>query len=154
MERVLLAAGEAGKFLIYTNAQVLCFGESRTHMMIILKITMNALPEKQKELMQTLVSMVEPTSKESGCLSYEAFCDIEDKNIFSLIETWENREYLEHHLKSDRFGILLGTKSLLNQPLKIQIHTVSHSEEMEAVRAARGNKTFSHPASGARSYTI
>jgi len=123
-------------------------------MMIILRITMNARPEKKKELMQTLLSMIEPTSKERGCLSYEAFCDIEDKNIFSLVEAWENRDYLEHHLKSDRFGILLGTKSLLNEPLKIQIHTVSHSEEMEAVRAARGNKTFSHPAAGARSYTL
>jgi quinol monooxygenase YgiN len=107
---------------------------------IILRITMNVLPEKQKEVMQTLLSMIEPTEKENGCLSYEAFLDIEDNNVFSLIEGWENREYLEHHLRSDRFGVLLGTKSLLSEPLKIQIHTISHSEEMEAVKAARGKR--------------
>jgi len=74
------------------------------------------------------------------CLSYDVFCDIEDKNVFSLIEALENREDLQHHLRSDRFGVLLGTKSLLNEPLKIQIHTVSHSEEMEAIKAARDKK--------------
>ena len=98
---------------------------------------MNALPEKQKEVMQTLLSMIEPTGKEKGCLSYDVFCDIEDKNVFSLIEGWKTREDLEHHLRSDRFGVLLGTKSLLNEPLKIQIHTVSHSEEMAAIKVAR-----------------
>jgi quinol monooxygenase YgiN len=109
--------------------------------MIILRITINALPEKQKEVMQTLLSMIEPTAKEKGCLSYDVFLDIEDNNVFSLIEDWENREYLEHHLRSDRFGVLLGTKSLLSEPLKIQIHTVSHSEEMEAIKAARDKKS-------------
>jgi len=32
---------------------------------------------------------------------------------------------------------LLGTKSLLCEPLQIEIHTVSHSEGMETVKAAR-----------------
>ena len=109
--------------------------------MIILRITMNALPEKQKEVMQTLLSMIEPTAKEKGCLSYDVFRDMEDRNVFSLLEAWENREDLEHHLRSDRFGVLLGTKSLLSEQLKIQIHTVSHSEEMEAVKAARDKRT-------------
>jgi quinol monooxygenase YgiN len=108
---------------------------------IILRITLNVLPEKQKEVMQTLLSMIEPTGKEKGCLSYDVFLDMEDNNVFSLIEDWENREYLEHHLRSDRFGVLLGTKSLLSEPLKIQIHTVSHSEEMEAIKAARDKKS-------------
>jgi quinol monooxygenase YgiN len=107
---------------------------------IILRITLNVLPEKQKEVMQTLLSMIEPTGKEKGCLSYDVLLDIEDNNVFSLIEDWENREYLEHHLRSDRFGVLLGTKSLLREPLKIQIHTVSHSEGMEAIRAVRDKR--------------
>ena len=47
--------------------------------------------EKQKEVMQTLISMIEPTGKEKGCLSYRVFCDIEDKNLFNLISEWETR---------------------------------------------------------------
>ena len=106
--------------------------------MIVVRITMNVLPEKQLEVTQTLLSMIDPTGKEAGCLSYAVFCDIEDKNRFSLLEEWETREDMDHHIRSHRFGVLLGTKALLSEPPKIQIHTVSQSEGMETVRAVRG----------------
>jgi quinol monooxygenase YgiN len=38
--------------------------------MIVVKISMNVLPEKQKELLQTLLSMIGSMEKETGCLSY------------------------------------------------------------------------------------
>ena len=106
--------------------------------MIFVKITMNVLPEKQLEFTQTLLSMIGPTGKEPGCLSYSVFCDIEDKNRLSLLEEWESREDMDQHIRSHRFGVLLGTKSLLCEPPKIQIHTVSQSEGMETVHAVRG----------------
>jgi quinol monooxygenase YgiN len=106
--------------------------------MIVVKITMNVVPEKHKELGQTLLSMIEPTGKEAGCLSYAVFCDIEDKNRFILLEEWETREDLDYHIRSHRFGVLLGAKPLLCEPLKIQINTVSLSEGIEAIDAARG----------------
>ncbi len=108
--------------------------------MIIVRVIMHARPEKQKELVQTLVSMIEPTGREEGCRSHEVFSDIEDKNVFALIEEWETYDDLKSHLRSDRFGILLGTKGLLCEPPQIQIHTVSHSEGMEAIHAARNNR--------------
>ena len=109
--------------------------------MIIVRITMNAFIEKRTEVMQTLVSMIEPTENEMGCLSCHVYRDIEDKNIFSLIEDWKTREDLDHYMKSNRFSVLLGAKSLLCEPPVIQIHTVSHSEGMETVNAARGKYT-------------
>ena len=109
--------------------------------MIIVRITMNVLPEKQLEVTQTLLSMIEPTGKEAGCLSYAVFCDIQDKGFFSLMEEWETREDLDHHIRSHRFGVLLGTKTLLCEPPKIQILTVSQSEGMEAIHAARDKRS-------------
>ena len=73
-----------------------------------------------------------------GCLSCQVFRDIEDKNVFSLIEGWETREDLDDHIKSDRFSALLGAKSLLCEPPQIKIHTVFHSEGMESVNVTRG----------------
>lgn len=105
--------------------------------MIFVRITMNPLPEKQLEVKQTLLSMIEPTSKEAGCLSYNVFCDIEGRNLFSLLEEWETRENLDQHLTSHRFVALLGIKALLSEPLEIQIHTVSQTEGMAAIHAAR-----------------
>jgi quinol monooxygenase YgiN len=115
------------------------FSERRV-LMIIVRITMNALLEKRTEVMQTLLSMIQPTENERGCLSFHAFRDIEDKNGFDLITEWATREDLDHYIRSDRFSVLLGTKSLLCEPPQIQIHTVSHSEGIETVNAAREKK--------------
>ena len=106
--------------------------------MIVLRVTLDVIPEKQLEVVQTLLSMVAPAGKEPGCINYTVFCDIEDKNQFSMLGEWETREDLNHHFLSRRFGALLGTKSLLDSPMTIQIHTVSQSEGMEAIEAARG----------------
>jgi len=105
--------------------------------MIIVRKAMNALPEKQKGVMQTLLSMIEALEKESGYLGYGFFCDIEDKNVFNLISEWEPRQNLDHYIRSDLFSVLLGTKSLLCEPLKFQIFTVSDSEGIEAVNSVR-----------------
>ena len=110
--------------------------------MIIVRITMKALMEKRTEMMQTFLSMIEPVGKEKGCLSYDIFCDLEDNQVFSLIEEWETREDLDRHIRSERFSALLGTKSLLAKPLEINIHTVSHSQGVEVVNALRGKETF------------
>jgi quinol monooxygenase YgiN len=113
----------------------------RRILVIIIRITLNAFLEKRTEVMQTLLSMIEPTEKERGCLSCHGFRDIEDKNGFGLVTEWETREDLDDHIKSDRFGVLLGTKSLLCEPPQIEIHTVSQSEGMETVNAVRGKRT-------------
>ena len=109
--------------------------------MIIVGITMNALIEKRTEVMQTLLSMIKPTENERGCLSCHVFRDIEDKSVFSLIEEWETRQDLDDHIRSDRFSVLLGTKSLLCEPQQIKIHTVSQSEEMEVIHETRNKKS-------------
>ena len=105
--------------------------------MIVLRVTLDVLPEKQLELVQTLISMIEPAVKEEGCLSYTVFCDIEKRHRFSMLGEWKTREDLNHHFRSHRFGALLGTKSLLDTSMQIQIHTVARSEGIEAIEAAR-----------------
>lgn len=108
--------------------------------MIAVTITMNVLPEKQKELVQTLLSMIGPMEKEAGCLSYALFCNMEDKNLLNLLEEWQTRQELDQHLQSEMFGVLLGTKSLLIEPHGIHIYTIHQSEGMEAVHTARGKE--------------
>ena len=105
--------------------------------MIVVKITMSVLPEKQKELLQTLSSIIWPMGMEPGCLAYAAFCDIEDKNLLVLLQEWQTRKDLDHHLRSEMFGVLMGTRSLLNEPHGIQIYTIHKSEGLETVDAAR-----------------
>ena len=98
--------------------------------------------EKQKEVMQTLISLIEPVGREKGCLSYQVYQGIENRNVFSLLSEWNTREEMDHHIKSERFGILLGTRSLLHEPPSIRIHTVSNSEGMEMVNTLREKSTL------------
>jgi quinol monooxygenase YgiN len=120
--------------------------------MIVIKITMNAIPGKQLEMTQTLLSMIEPTEKEAGCISYGVFCDTKDKNRFCLLGEWKTREALNQHIASHQFSVLLGTKALLCEPLDIQIFTVSRSEGMDAVHSIRDlKKSNKSPADGQRS---
>ena len=108
--------------------------------MIVLKITMNAISEKQKELVQTLLSMTAPMEKTAGCLSFTLYCDMEDRNYLMLFEEWQTRKELDYHLRSEIFSVLLGTKSLLTENHGIHIYTIHQSEGPEAVLAARVNK--------------
>ena len=108
--------------------------------MIVIKITMNAIPSKQLEMMQTFLSMIEPTGKEPGCIGYGVFCDTKDKNRFCLLEEWKTREELDQYIASHQFSILLGIKALLCEPMDIQIFTVSRSEGMDAIYSIRDYK--------------
>lgn len=111
--------------------------------MIIVRISMNAIHEKRKEVKQTLLSIIESTENERGCQGFNAYRDIEDGNGFDLVAEWKTREDLNRFFRSDRFSVLLETKSLLCEPIKIQIFTVSNSEGIESVYSVR-KKTDLH----------
>jgi quinol monooxygenase YgiN len=106
--------------------------------MVIVIIKMKALPEKCLEFRQTLQALMQPTRKEKGCLSHNVYQDIECNNSFSLFQAWASRSDLDDHLRSDRFTILIGTKSLLSRPPEITINEVLNSSGWEAVEAVRG----------------
>ena len=105
--------------------------------MVIVIIKMNVLPEKCLELKQTLLALIEPARKDKGCLSHNVLQDLENDNGLSLIEVWESREDLDHRLRSDKFTVLMGTRSLLSRPPEITMNEVSHSSGWEAVEAVR-----------------
>jgi quinol monooxygenase YgiN len=105
--------------------------------MIIARTYLNALQEKQKEVLQTLLSMVEPPGNGNGMITYCVYADIEDPKVFNLISSWETRDHLDRYLNSDRFSALLGINSLLRHPIEIEILTILSVEGMEAVKVAR-----------------
>jgi quinol monooxygenase YgiN len=105
--------------------------------MIIVRVTMNALPMKRKELLQTIEAMSASMRKEKGCLSHHLYEDMEDENVLCLLEEWESQEDLENYLKSDRFAVLLGAMDLLCEGPVIKFSKVSSTAGMELVKAVR-----------------
>lgn len=56
-----------------------------------------------------------------------------DRMLTSRLKFGGDRKALDDHLRSARFTILLGVRSLLSRPPEIMMHTVSQSSELAAV---------------------
>ncbi len=62
-----------------------------------------ARPDKVNELLSVLSSLVEPTRKEPGCLSYKLLQNNEDPTDLTLIEEWQSNTALESHFATKHF---------------------------------------------------
>lgn len=60
-----------------------------------------ARAESVNEVRELLCSLVEPTRKESGCITYELLQNREDPTDFTFVEEWETDEALASHAASD-----------------------------------------------------
>lgn len=59
-----------------------------------------ALPEKVEKVKSVLLSLIEPSRQESGCIQYELLQNHEDPTDFVFVEQWENEALLNAHLES------------------------------------------------------
>lgn len=50
-----------------------------------------------------MLSLIEPTRKEDGCIEYRLHQDDEDPAVFVFYETWENRACLDKHMNTDHY---------------------------------------------------
>jgi len=67
-----------------------------------------------------LMSLVEPTRKESGCLTYILHQDAKDKSKFMFYENWVNKNALDGHLETEHLkGFLAKADDLLDGPLDV-----------------------------------
>ena len=60
-----------------------------------------ARAETVSEVRELLSSLVEPTRKEFGCITYELLQNTEDPTDFTFVEEWETDEALASHAASD-----------------------------------------------------
>jgi quinol monooxygenase YgiN len=98
--------------------------------MILVIIRMKVLAEKRRELSQTIALLIASLRTEKGCLRCEFCRSMEDKNELCILEEWDSRENLNSHLKSERFRVLRGAMSLLQEPYEMMVYTVLHPAEM------------------------
>jgi quinol monooxygenase YgiN len=69
--------------------------------------TFQARPGKEAELKKALISLVEPTHREVGCLNYDLHVSPDDPAKFLFHENWTSKAYLDAHLKSAHLQALL-----------------------------------------------
>jgi len=55
------------------------------------------------EVLEELLTLVEPTRKEKGCVDYIFYKDQENPSVIMLYENWESVEDLNAHMCTKRF---------------------------------------------------
>ena len=61
---------------------------------------MQAKPGKEADLRELLLSLIEPTTKEDGYISYELHSNNDNPAEFVFIEEWETAAALDSHLQT------------------------------------------------------
>jgi quinol monooxygenase YgiN len=73
----------------------------------------------------------------NGCVACAAWVDVEDENAFVYTEEWETREALDEHLRTEDVRVLLSALDLASEPPVIRFQTISDTQGMEVIAAAR-----------------
>jgi len=60
-------------------------------------------PDKLEELRATLLSLIEPTRAEPGCLRYELLQNLTDPTDFTFVEDWRDDASFQAHLETEHF---------------------------------------------------
>ena len=66
--------------------------------------------------------LVSETVKESGCITYELFQELNNPNNLTLIEEWEDMDALQCHTMTPHFITLVGQLSSLEKELPVLIY--------------------------------
>jgi quinol monooxygenase YgiN len=82
-----------------------------------------AKPGRQKELLDILQSLVEPTQSEPGNLSYILHVHEDDPHRFMFDEIWFNRKAFEEHLQKPYIKSLhKKIEHLIEEPARIEAY--------------------------------
>lgn len=87
--------------------------------MILTTIKIHGRAEKRTEIVQTIRGLSEQLIEREGCLKADLYQDLDDKNIFYLLEVWPTRKHLESHMTSKSQAVLLGLETVLAKSLEI-----------------------------------
>ena len=60
-----------------------------------------ARPEKVEDTRELLLSLIEPTRAEQGCVTYELMQNTADPTDFTFVEAWTSDAALDAHLETE-----------------------------------------------------
>lgn len=93
---------------------------------VISAARITARPEKRKELLMTMASLLDQIRKQNGCRGYRFYGEASTEDTFMLIGEWESRNDWERHIHSEHFAVLLGSLELLSAEKRPDFRLLSH----------------------------
>ena len=92
-------------------------------------VRVNVIKGKRDEFLQTIRSLREELKQAEGFHKCRIYQDMTDESTFNVIEEWDTQVYLERHLHSDLFRVLLGALKVLSVDSEVTYHLVSTQGE-------------------------
>lgn len=88
---------------------------------IIARIT--AKPGKEDQLKNVLLSLIEPTRSEAGCINYNFHQDCDNAAVFMFYENWTSKQALDEHLQTPHLqGLIAKADELFAEPLEVKFY--------------------------------
>jgi quinol monooxygenase YgiN len=109
--RTLLASGAALAGLSCLGGETKAEGVAKSEMPkdgIILTAMVKAKPGQEDAVKEVLLSLVEPTRQEPGCLCYNLHQSKSDPGMFMFYEQWASKEAIDAHGKTPHMKALGG----------------------------------------------
>ncbi len=71
--------------------------------MKIITVAFTAKPEKQNEIIELCVGMIQPSRNEPGCISYIFYQNVAEKNKFFFFEEWKDQSAIDFHVTTKHY---------------------------------------------------
>ncbi|CAB5091086.1 hypothetical protein D3OALGA1CA_5663 [Olavius algarvensis associated proteobacterium Delta 3] len=59
--------------------------------------------------------------KETGCLGFDLYKDLQSKNAYRFIGEWKTRQDMENHFNRENYSVLIGGAKVLGQDFEMSI---------------------------------
>jgi len=83
---------------------------------------MRAQPGKEDELREALEALIEPTSRDEGCINYDLHQGVDDPAVFFFYENWTSRETHAQHMQAPHLAAFAArTAGWLDGELRVDL---------------------------------
>ena len=106
--------------------------------MMIMTLRIDVGRETRDQVWQTLRTFLGPIQAQPGLIRCRCYQDVERETSLLLMEQWRSQSDLYRRIRSEDFKAVLALMDLSEAPPEFRIHTVSETQEMEALATIRG----------------
>lgn len=90
--------------------------------MIIIHATFHIDPAKQDVFLQEIQPLIAASRAEDGNISYRLQKDVENENVYTMVEVWQDMQAVTSHNSSEHFTKFTAkAKDFLTAPLEAKV---------------------------------
>jgi len=90
--------------------------------MIVIRATMKVKPGQQEAAITAFRAAMAGSQAEAGCIEYRYTADLNEADVYHILELWEDEPSLLAHLRGSAFNDFMGVAGEILDPLGFSAH--------------------------------